>query len=202
MKNNKGFGKFEVMTMITLLLVVFCILAYFLLHGASNQKVDTMKDNAISFSKVVTTNIASFHNTETVYLGEAIDEGLLKDIKSPFGGGNCSRSESFVHIQDGLPYVTLKCGDHLIENANFSSKDINVYTVSEWSEEKKDDNNDSMIFYNCGGSEAFDEYYPELFFVYKTNKELGGDAYFADGVNVCEVATKEYYRTKTVLEQK
>lgn len=201
MRNNMGFGKFEVMTMITLLLVVFCVLAYLLLNGVSNQKIDTMKDNAISFSKVVTTNIASFHNTETVFLGEAIDENLLGDIKSPFGGGVCSREESFVHLEDGLPYVTLKCGNHLIENTNFSSKDINVYIVSEWSENKKNDDDEETTLYNCedGGEIAFDQYYPELYFVYQSNKKFDGNAYFADGVHNCEVVTKKFYRSRKVL---
>ena len=53
MKNNKGFAKFEVITIVLILLVVFAFLFYMILNGASGQKFTTMKENANSFSKAV-----------------------------------------------------------------------------------------------------------------------------------------------------
>ena len=200
MKNNYGFGKFEVLTVIVVLIGIFAFLAYVFLGGVSGQKLQTMKDNANRFSRTIADNMNSFHNTETVYLGEAIDEQILKNIKNPVGKGNCSVSESFVHFTGGMPYVTFKCGDYLIENVNFSKKsDFPVYKVSEWSEKKTSDNDEKIVLYNCteNGKEVFDEYYEELYFVYLVNKKYGTSHYFASSVNSsCKVESKTFYRTK------
>ena len=51
MRNNKGFGKIEIMTVIVMLLVVFAFLFYLILNGTGNQKFETMKENGLSFSK-------------------------------------------------------------------------------------------------------------------------------------------------------
>ena len=109
-----------------------------------------------------------------------------------------------VQIKDGLPYVTLRCGNMLIDNENLSNKEVPVYEITEWSEKKATDEDDERIFYNCmdGGKEVFDSYYEELYFVYQVNKKYGTDAYFANNVNSCEVVQKTMYRTKTVVDEK
>ena len=206
MRNNKGYGKFEVLTVIVLLLGIFAFLAYVFLGGVSGQKLQTMKDNANRFSRTVANNMNSFHNTETVYLGEAIDEEILKNIKNPVGKGNCSVSESFVHFTDGMPYVTFRCGDYLIENVNFTGKsDYPVYKLSDWSETKTGDNVEEKELYNCtdNGKEVFDEYYEELYFVYLVNKKYGTSHYFASSVDsTCKVVKKTFYRTKEEYKKK
>lgn len=200
MRNNKGFGKFEILTVMVVLLIIFCILSINLFGGVSKQKLETMKKSSISFSGSVTTNIATFHNTETVYLQEVIDEKLLKPIKSPVGGGNCSGSESYVELIDGMPYVTLKCNNVLIEKENFSGSSINAYKVSKWTTDKKD--GEERVLYNCmdNGKEVFNEYYDELYFVYEINKKYGTDYYFADTVKDCKVVSKTFYRTKELIK--
>ena len=203
MKNNKGFGKFEIIVMILVLLVIFAFAFYMLLNGANGQRLTTMKDNAVTFSKTVSTNIASFHNTNYVYLQEAIDEELLQGIKNPFGKGNCDEKESFVHIKEGLPYVTLKCGDMFIDEDSFSNKDVKVYKVTPWSDKKGENDNDELTFYNCleNGEEVFDEYYEELYFVYMVNKKYGSSSYYASNLTACEVTSKPMYRQKTEFKQ-
>jgi len=204
MKNNKGFGKFEVLTVIVLLLVVFAFIAYKFLGGASSQKLDTMKESAVSFSKAVTVNHNTFHNTENIYLGEVIDEQLIKPIKNPLGKGNCSESESVVHMRNGLPYVTLRCGDYLIDGESISSKkDVDIYKVSNWSEKKTNDDDEEKTFYNCvdNGKEVFDEYYEDLYFVYQINKKYQTSYFFISHVSkTCEVKEKKMYRTKSLFE--
>ena len=64
MRNNKGFGRYEILTVIVLMLIIFCILSVVMFGGISKQKIETMKKNAITFNSAVTTNIASFHNTD------------------------------------------------------------------------------------------------------------------------------------------
>ena len=156
MKNNKGFGKYEILTVIVLMLIIFCILSVVMFGGVSKQKLETMKKSAVSFTSAVTTNIATFHNTETVYLQEVIDEKLIGPIKSPVGGGKCSGADSFVELIDGMPYVTLNCNNVLIEKEDFSGNDINAYKVSKWMEEKKKDNMEERVLYNCVKNGKFD----------------------------------------------
>ena len=202
MINNKGFGKFEVLTVFVLVIAIFAFLMHSVLGGANGQKVSTMKDSAISFSKIVTTNIASFHNTENVYLQEAIDEGLIGEIKSPVGRGNCSSSESIVQLIDGIPYVTLLCNNLLIEKTNFTGKnDVNVYKVSKWYEEKKEDSEKKVLF-NCeeNGKLVFPDYYEELYFIYEINKKYNTDYYYSNGVKECKVVSKTFYRTKKEIK--
>lgn len=208
MKNNKGFLKIEVMTVIVLLLVVFAFLFYVFLTGTGNQKYETMKDNAISFSKAVTTNIASFHYTNTVYLEEAIDEGFLKSIRSPFGGGTCDIYESKVDTVEGKTYATLRCGKYLLDAADFANtEEVPVYEVSEWSAKKLEgDNVEEKELYNCldDDKEVFEQYTEELNFVYHYNKKYGTDEYFVDSFkesSECEIVTKTFYRTKEEVKK-
>ena len=131
MKNNKGFAKFEVITIVLILLVVFAFLFYMILNGASGQKFTTMKENANSFSKAVATNIDSFHYINTVYLGEAIDEKVFNKLKNPFGSGDCDPAESKVETIDGKAYVTLKCGNYSVKDyAYLNSDKMVIYKIS------------------------------------------------------------------------
>lgn len=202
MKNNKGFGKFEILTVLVLMLVVFCILSMNLFGGVSKQKLETMKKSAVSFTNAVTTNIATFHNTETVYLQEVIDEKLISPIKSPVGGGNCSSADSYVELIDGMPYVTLKCNNVLFEKENLVNSNIKAYKVSDWMTDKKKDDMEERVLYNCNskGKEIFDRYYDELYFVYEINKKYGTDYYFASDVEECKVVSKTFYRTKELIK--
>ncbi len=202
MKSNKGFGKFEVLTIMVVLLIIFCILSMNLFGGVSKQRIETMKKSATSFTSSVTTNIDTFHNTEKVYLQEVIDEELIRPIKSPVGGGKCSGADSYVELIDGMPYVTLNCNNVLIEKENFVNKDINVYKVSKWMSKKTKDDMEERILYNCksNGKEIFDRYYEELYFVYEINKKYGTDYYFASNVKDCEVVSKTFYRTKELIK--
>ena len=108
MTNNKGFIKFEVLTIFVLAIGAVAAGLYFILGSTNRQKYDTFKDNAISFGKIVSTNSNTFHNTEHVYLDEVLDEKLLKNnIKNPFEAGYCDVGESKVVFENGKPYVTL-----------------------------------------------------------------------------------------------
>ena len=202
--NRKGFGKFEVLTMIVLLLCIFAYLMYSILGGANKQKYTTMKDNAIRLGNVTATNISSFRNQDTVYLEEVIDEQLLKkNIKSPFSSKDCDLTESKVEIVEGKALVTLKCDQYLIEKYA-SSSEPDIYEVGEWSLKKNDDSEEKVLF-NCikDGKEIYPNYYEELYFVSKINKDYSTSYYFADNVkDVCEVVIKSFYRTKKKVEYK
>ena len=175
---------------------------YIFLGGVSGQKIDTMKENALSFQKTVATNIASFHNVDTVYLDEAIKEEFIGNIKSPFGGGNCDVTQSKVNFVEGKPYVTLKCGDYLIDKAVFNDKDsVDLFKVTAWSEKEiKGDDVETIELYNCtkDGKEVYDQYYEELYFIVKMNSDNQTNYYFANDIpkDKCTVVKKNFYRHK------
>lgn len=205
MRNNYGIGRFEILTVIVVLLGIFVYLGYTFLGGTTSYKLSAMTDSAVNLSKAVTVNISSFHNTENVYLGEAIDEAIIKKIKNPVQKGFCSESESMVRLVDDLPTVTLRCGKYLLEDYSVKSKKAEFYQVSDWSEkELENDSVEEVTLYNCvkNGKELFNEYYEELYFVYLVNKEFQTDYYFANNVNKdnCEVVSKVFYRTKELVK--
>ncbi len=204
MRNNKGFGKLEVIILLLLFIIVFAGGAYMILGGANNQKFTTMKENGWSFSKIVATNISSFHYPNVVYLGETYDEGLLHKVKNPFGSGYCDESESRIDTEDGKPYVTFKCGKYLIDHTTYDdAEDVHFYEVSEWSETKPEGKDvEERTLYNCADGDELlsDKYHEELYFVYLYNKEYGTNAFFAADVNQCEVLSKTFYRTHKLVQ--
>ena len=207
MKNNKGFGTKEVMIVILLMLSVTAFSMAAILGGADNQKFVTFKENALTFAKTIITNQNSFMNTEVVYLGEAVEEGFIKDITNSMGRGKCDRQNSKVVFKDGHVYTTLKCGKYLIDNYEIKNiEDVPVYEVSEWSEKKpKEGEVEERTLYNCYESDklVFDEYYEDKYLIFMVNNTYNESARTLEAVErktVLKITDKKYYRTKKLLE--
>jgi hypothetical protein len=204
MKNNKGFGKFEVLTVIVVLMGIGAFLAYQFLGGTSAKKVGTMRDSASSLARTVVVHKGDFHNDSIVFLEEVINEQYMKDIKNPAGKGNCSRSESYVELEEHGNYVTLTCGDFIIHHADIDNlKNAKIYQLGELSEKKTNDTDIAFDYYNCktNGNKVFKEDYLEYYFVYKVNQKFGTKYYFSSNVNKsCTVEKKTYYRTATEVK--
>lgn len=207
MRNNKGFGRNEIITVMALLLILFAGGGYMILNGASGQKMDTFRKNAMNFSVNVATNEASFRNSKVVYLEEVIDEKYGSKIKNALGSGYCDSTQSRVNTVDGETYATLLCGDYLIDNAQFKGDDdVPVYKVSKWSEKKiEGDNVEERVLYNCvdDGKELFDTYYEDYYLVYKIYKQYNEDFRYVNNIkNICKVEEKTFYRTKELVKEK
>lgn len=204
MKNNFGFMKYEVLTVMVLILALSSFLLYFIFKGNNSKKFDALMNDAIKFSNVVTTNISSFHNSNVVYLGEVMDEKLMSEIRSPFSSRYCDYGESKVELINGTPYVTLKCDSYLIKKEKFNDKsDVKVHKVGEWNLKQTSSKDEAETLYNCvvDGKELFDEYYEELYFVFRINAKFGTEYYFADNIeNECKVKAKTFYRTTEIFE--
>ena len=203
MRNKFGYGKFEIIAIILVLLMGSCYLGYTLLGNGSNLKFKSMKNSAVNFSRTVDSNKDSFHDYRCVYLQEVIDEKLLKSINNPFGRGSCDASQSKVEYVDGNSYVTLKCGDYIIDK-QLSSDDSNmeIYKVSRYNLERPSDKNvEAVNLFNCldkDNNPIYDEYYEDNYLVYLMNKEHGKNYYAINDVepSVCKLDRKVYYRTK------
>lgn len=202
MMNNKGFMRFEVVTILLICIVAFCGGAYFIIQKVNEQKISTMSSNGLKLSEVVVANIASFRNLNTVYLDEVIYEDLMDNIKNPFGGGNCDTTQSKVDLVEGRPFTTLKCGDYLIDKEKIKDlNEVKIYKISEWKEEKiTGDNIEERKFYNCkkDGELLYDEYVEEGYLVAKINYDFDTSHYYIDQINnECgELLEKTFYRTK------
>ena len=206
--NNKGFGKYEVLTVITLLLIIFVVLSLTVLGGAGKKQFDTMSKEAIQFNKSVYSNLDSFHDQRLVYLEEVIDEKILNKVKSPYSMGVCDVTQSSVRTEDDVKrFVTLKCDNYLIDNSRVSSaEDFNIYKVSKWSDKKiKGDNVEKKELYNCEkkGKKILDNYVEDGYLVYKVNKDYNENYYFASDISedICKVVTKTFYRTKELVHE-
>ena len=201
MKNSKGFGRFEILTVFVLMLALGAYLCCVALGGSSKQKFGAMEKSANSFLNTVKANTGSFGNLDVVYLDEVIKEGLLAKIKSPFSAHNCSVSESRVNLGSN-PTVTLKCDNYLIENENFINN-IKIYKVGKWQEEKPNGSNEKITLYNYleNGKEKYDEYYEDEYFLYRVNTDNNKRYQFVRNVeNDYKVVSKVFYRTKVKIK--
>lgn len=204
MKNNKGIGKFELLTMLLIFMVAFVLVLWYFIGVANRERYNTMRKSASSMSQTLATNMNSFHNTAVAYLGEGIREGFISAVSSPFSGKNCSISESKVVIKDGKQYVTLKCDNYLIDNQYaIDYESFKIYKVSDWQTKKPIGKYEKKVLYNCldGGKEKYDEYTEELYFVSNINNDYGKEYYDVKSMqNECDIVTKTFYRTKKLIK--
>ncbi len=202
-KSRRGFGRFEVLTIMVIILIIICFLMYVILKGLEKQKFITMKNSALEFSNIVIANKSSFHNDNIVYLEEVIDEDLIKNIKSPFSEKNCDSIESKIEIINGKTLVTLKCDNYLIDKAMVDSLDkIEIFKVSEWSLKKQKKSNDERQMFNCikNSKDVYPIYKEEFNLIYNINKEFGTNYYFLDEIGEeCEVIKKDFYRSRELV---
>ena len=205
MKNNKGIGKFELLTMIVIAAIAVCLVLWYFIGVANREKYTTMRKDAVSLNKVIVTNADSFTNDRVIYLGQVVTGGFVAAIKSPFSGKDCSFSESKVEFKDGKTMTTLRCDDYLIDayKINTSYEDIPLYKVSDWKEEKPKGKSEEKVLYNCldGGKEKYNDYVEEAYFVALINNDYGSEHYDATTIkNECVVVTKTFYRTKKLIK--
>lgn len=203
MINNKGFGKFETLTIIV---VIICIIAFFLyqtLEVSDDRKIKLIRESATSFGRTMINNSTSFRNQNNIYLDEAIDEGSVKKIKSPFGGF-CDGSESrFYRDSRGNSKINFRCGEYLIEDVRVDdASSATMYKVGNWSANKpRSSNVEEKVLYNCSsnGSELYPNYMEDLYLVYKINRDYSSDYYSIDNITECSVVKKTFYRTKEAV---
>lgn len=190
--NKKGFAKFEVLTMLVLIIVVLALLLSAVLKMATNQKLNVMVTNAKNFSSNV---ILESENT-VYYLRDAIKDELYDNIKSPFSSNNCDIDESKIEMKDNRKYVTLKCDEYLIYEEESSNDKFKIYTVSNWLSSKNSDNYQKMIGYNCekDGKNVLDFYYEEGAFLNHINELYDREYISLDEVNECSVTNKTLFR--------
>lgn len=203
MKIFKSFGEFATIFLL-LVIVVTCIMFWNLKNGTS-AKYKSLTNNAIRFSDVVSLNQSSFSNDQIIFLDEVIDGGYISNIKSPFSTDNCDLTQSYVEIESSKKYVTLTCDNYVLKRYNSSVKDAEIYEISDWKSERKNDLDVEKTIYNCidsNGVEVFDDYHEERYFLYEVNKKYGTYYSNVDSINSCSVDRKVVYRTMKKIDVK
>ena len=203
MMNEKGFGSFEVLTILVVIICIVAFLLYQVLGNTASQKFKTMIENANSFGRTIVNNPNSFSSQNTIYLDEAINDGSIKSIKSPFGGICDGAETKYYRDENGVSKVNLRCGDYLIDNLKIGDTSPSIYKISKWSTKKPSGKDvEEKVLYNClsNGSELYNNYMEDLYLVYMIRRDYGVDVYSLDDISECQVVSKTFYRTKEVAE--
>ena len=195
--------------LITVLLLIISALAFFMYTITNNQmkaKYTSLKNNAITFSNAVSTNIYNFSNEKMVFLDEVVNEEYISNIKSPFSSGYCDGKTSFVQTDDnGGRHVTLTCDNYMLYNYDLKSDNFIILKISDWNT-KKSSNSEKKELYNCisfdSSTNIYDDYYEENFFLYKINSDYGTNYSKVEDIdsNICTVDKKIFYRTETEID--
>ncbi len=196
--NNRGFAKFEVLTVIVLLAVIITFLLTSVLKAVNNQKFNLMVTDAKNFSKNI---VIDTTDSSVYYLRDAIKDELYDNIRSPFSSNNCDVNESKIEFNGTEKYVTLKCDKYLIYNEVSSNDNFSIYKVSKWLSSKNSDNYQKMVGYNCekDGKKVFKEYYEEANFLNYVNEMYDKEYFSVKDIKECSVVQKTFFRDLKVV---
>ncbi len=201
-KKEKGFSAAELLGVALVVLVVAAIFLIIALQTSYDEQYQTLQNSATQF--VIQATGFQFQDTKSeIFLKELIDKEAISPIKNPFHNPKfCDTANSKVRFaSNGVDkYVTLKCGEYLIEDQSAADKTFTIYKTSEWSEKKKNDDDEEIVLYNYkkDGKDGFSDFYEANMFLYALNEEYGTSYWDISVVPATYgVYSKTFYRTKT-----
>lgn len=202
-KNNKGFGSKEMLSISTICLILSMILLIISIQSNYEEKYKIMEYNARMFGLGATVYENKEKNSP-VYMIELLDNNLFSNIKNPFGGDEyCSSTESKVEYDNEKKYITLRCGNYVIDHQYIADKEYKIYRVGQWKEKKIVKNAQRIEAYNykVNGDDAFDEVYDKDMFLYAFNKKTSQNYEKVEQIpRKYGVYTKTFYRTKKLVQ--
>lgn len=208
-KNNHGFALRELLVVLAFFAIIFAFGSYNSFKGGDKRKYEVFAQNARDFVTKVSTYRDEFvRYDKEIYLEEIVNANYIKPFKNPFsGGGNCDLYESkVVLISASEKYVTLRCGDYLIDSQLSSSGNYKVYKVSSWKEEIGDAleaETAKLYNYEKNGKIILDDYVVEKELITLYNSKENKKAKKLGDINLKEynVITKTFYRTKKLVRE-
>ncbi len=202
-KNNKGFGSREMLTVSTICLILATILLMIAIESSYEEKYKVMEYNARVFG-LSATIYEMENNNDSVYMIELLDDDMFTRIKNPFGGPEyCSSTESKVEYEGERKYITLRCGNYLIDHQYIAAEEYKIYRIGQWQEKKLDKNAQKIESYNYKekGKEVFNEVYGADMFLYAFNKKTSSDYESIEQIpKKYGVYSKTFYRTKKLVQ--
>ena len=209
MIDNRGIAAVGLATLLVCLTIVLGVASYMILKHSDERKYEVFAQNARNFA----TKVASYRDGrikyyKEIYLIDIVSDNYIKPYKNPFnGGGNCDLYESNVITVSGSErYVTLKCGDYIIENQRVSSNNYKVYKISPWQTTIPNSlEMESIKLYNYqkNGKVVLDEYVVSRELVEEYNKNERKNVKSIDDIDISEatVITKTFYRSKELVKE-
>lgn len=209
MTNNKGLVLVELLTIIAFVAVVFAFASFVSFKNGDKRKYEVFAQNARDFATKVTSYRDEYvQYYSEIYLDDIVSANYIKPFKNPFsGGGNCDLYESkVVIVSNSERYVTLKCGNYLIDSQNVSSSNYKVYKVSNWQEQMGsalEAETSKLYNYQKDGKTILDEYVvaKELVALYNDNENKKAKTIDDIDLNEYSVVTKTFYRTKELVRE-
>lgn len=208
-KNNYGLVLPELLAIIAFIAIIFGVIAFISFEHGDNRKYEVFAQNARDFATKVSTYRDEYSKYEKeLHLEDIVSANYIKPYKNPFsGGGNCDLYESkVVNVSNSERYVTLRCGNYLIDSQVVSSNNYKVYKVSAWQEEigtSLEAETAKLYNYEKNGKAVLDNYVVEKELVTLYNKNERQNITTINDINLEEynVITKTFYRTKELVKE-
>lgn len=205
--NEQGFSGTEFLTIVVVATALIAIVLTIALNLTYQDKYKVMKYNAVLFGYNAGMSMVGNHQGK-MYLQTMIEKQLFIQIKNPFAGSKyCDPYASFVEFEGSIKYVTLSCGDYVIEHQDMLSEVIPIYKVSKWTTEKQDSTVvEQQLQYNYhlkdNKQEKLPQYYAEDVFLLRFN-QLEKTSYHSieEIPGTYHVLKREVYRTKKLIQQ-
>jgi len=208
-KSNKGLVLPELLAVIAFIAIIFAFVAYVSFENGNKRKYEVFARNARDFATKVTTYRDEYIKyVKEIYLSELVEDNYIRGFKNPFsGGGNCDLYESkVVTISSSERYVTLRCGDYLIDSQLVSSNNYRVYKVSSWQDKIGDSleaQTAKLYNYQKNGTNILEDYVFAKELVEKYNKNENENARTISDIDtsIVSVVSKTFYRTKKLVKE-
>ncbi len=209
-KNKKGIASTELLLVLAFIIVIVAIVAWlFLSNDHNKRKYEVLAENARDFSVRVSEYRDKYLKyDDVIYLADLVNNNYIKAFKNPFGGdATCDIYESKIEIvSNSERYVTLRCGNYLIDRQDTSSNEYKVYKVSDW----KDNISDSELVqsaklynYQKDGKNVLSSYVTEKELIDSYNQKESQDIETIEEIDLKKFAitTKTFYRTKELVAE-
>ena len=209
-KNKSGLASMELLLALAFIIVIVAIVAWLFLSNDNNKrKYEVFAENARDFSVRVSEYRDRYVKyDDVIYLADLVNDNYIKAFKNPFGGGTtCDLYESKVEIiSSNKKYVTLRCGDYLIDKQETSSNDYKIYKVSDWKDKVSNSElvqSAKLYNYQKDGKSVLPSYVTEkeLIDSYNTNENQNIKSLEEIDLKEFAVTTKTFYRTKELVAE-
>lgn len=206
MKNNKGMGRTELITVLAFILVIIAVCLGIFFNAHSKHKYNMFVKNANNLSSI----LSQFRDAypvygDTIYLKDAIDENATKEIANPFSSEKyCDSYETKLEIINDNRYLTFKCGDYVIYKHQPGTGVYQIYKVGSWSEKIPETSVESMFvynYYNDNGFLVFNEYLQLPEFLENYNENEGTNIYKLSDITSNNVVAKSVYRSRSLVKE-
>ncbi len=131
-KGNRGFSAIQFFFVVIIAGIVVIVITKIVFDADLRRRWGVMAYDATLFGY----NAVNIQDEERdhMYLQEFVDQELFSEIKNPFIESDeyCHPYHSFVTYEGDKKYVTLECGNYLVDRLSIVQEHVMIYELSEW----------------------------------------------------------------------